>query len=138
MTARKKNAFIPEFKGKRTLKIMLRTVHLLAISGVCGGIFFGVNSTLLWDFWIAAIVSGSSMMLIDSLSNLIWFIQVRGLVIMTKLGLIIILPYAPNWGIHIIVVVMVMSGIISHAPSQWRYYSFVHRKVVRSRQDSKG
>ena len=138
MSHEKSLALLPEFRGKRTLKMLLRTLHLIGISGVCGSIFFDVNNDLSTYFWQAAIISGIAMLLIDSLSNLIWFVQVRGLVIMTKLGLLAMIAFAPEWDLAIILAVMILSGVISHAPSQWRYYSLRHGKVVKSRRDIKG
>lgn len=129
---------IPEFKGKRTLKILLRTSHLLAISTVFGAVLFASDHPWLHTFWLAAILTGIGLMLLDSLSNLLWFVQIRGILILLKLALLIALPSIPDYAMAILVIAMIISGVISHAPSQWRYYSIWHRKVVKSIKDSKG
>lgn len=129
---------LPDFSGKRTLKIALRTAHLLAISVICGAVLLDVPQTTLHNYWLAAISTGIAMLLIDALSNLVWFVQVRGLIIGLKLVLLLILPLAPEWGKPVIVLVMILSGTIAHAPGSWRYYSLRHGKVMKSLHDSKG
>lgn len=129
---------LPDFIGKRFLKIGLRTAHLLAISGVCGGVFFNVDTDSLHYFWLGAISTGLAMLLIDALSNLIWFVQVRGIVITGKLAILSVYPFVPEWSKPLIVLIMIASATISHAPGGWRYYSLFHGKVVKSSHDSKG
>jgi hypothetical protein len=129
---------LPEFAGKRTLKIALRTAHLLAISVICGAILLDVSHATLHYYWLAAISTGIAMLLIDALSNMVWFVQVRGMIIGLKLLLLMMLPLAPDWGKLVIVIIMILSGTIAHAPGSWRYYSLWHGKVMKSLHDSKG
>ena len=72
------------------------------------------------------------MVLIELWSHCIWLLQVRGLAIMLKLlllGAAILLPdVADPW---LLFMVIMISGIISHAPSRQRYYSpFYGRKIT--------
>jgi hypothetical protein len=123
---------------KRWTKISLRTLHLLAVAGVGGGILFGLEKDLWVNYWWLALVSGVLMMVIDILSNPVWTVQVRGLVIYLKLILLAFLGSNPSLDGLLLAVIIIMSGIISHAPGQLRYYSFYHRKVISSSNDSKG
>jgi hypothetical protein len=129
---------LPDFRGKRMLKVALRTAHLLSISVVCGGILLGVENTGFHYYWLAGIITGLALLFIDALSNLVWFVQVRGIVILGKIVILSTLPLIPDWNQPIIVLVMLLSGVIAHAPSGWRYYSLIHGKVVKSLHDSKG
>ena len=123
---------------KRWTKISLRTLHLLAVAGVGGGILFGLEKDLWINYWWLALVSGVLMMAIDIVSNPVWMVQVRGLVIYLKLILFAFLGSNPSLDGLLLAVIIIMSGIISHAPGQLRYYSFYHRKVISSSNDSKG
>ena len=123
---------------KRWTKISLRTLHLLAVAGVGGGILFGLEKDLWINYWWLALVSGVLMMVIDIVSNPVWIVQVRGLVIFLKLILLAFLGSNPSLDSLLLAVIIIMSGIISHAPGQLRYYSFYHRKVISSSKDSKG
>ena len=124
--------------AKRWTKISLRTLHLLAVAGVGGGILFGLEKDLWINYWWLALVSGVLMMVIDIASNPVWIVQVRGLVIFLKLILLAFLGSNPSLDGLLLAVIIIMSGIISHAPGQLRYYSLYHRKVISSSNDSKG
>ena len=123
---------------KRWTKICLRTLHLLAVAGVGGGILFGLEKDL-WIYysWLA-LASGVLMMLIDIVSNPVWIVQVRGFSIFLKLILLAFLGCNPDWDGVLVVVVIVVSAVISHAPGKLRYYSLYHREVITSKKDSKG
>ena len=123
---------------KRWTKISLRTLHLLAVAGVGGGILFGLEKDLWINYWWLALVSGGLMMVIDIASNPVWIVQVRGLVIFLKLILLAFLGSNPSLDGLLLAVIIIMSGIISHAPGQLRYYSLYHRRVILSSNDSKG
>jgi len=123
---------------KRWLKIGLRTLHLLSLAGVGGGVIFGLEANLWLGYWWLSLISGSLLMLVDIVSNPIWLVQIRGLVIMAKLVLLALLGCYPDWDRLLLVVVIVMSAVISHAPGALRYYSVYHRKVITSATDTKG
>lgn len=123
---------------KRWSKISLRTLHLLSVAGVGGGILFGLEKEL-WDsYWWLAIVSGGLMMLMDMVANPVWILQVRGVAIILKLLLLLLMLDYPEWGSFILILIIVMSAVISHAPGKLRYYSLYHRCVITSENDAKG
>ena len=123
---------------KRWIKISLRTLHLLAIAGVGGGILFGLEKDLWLAYWWLAMASGGLMMLMDIISNPVWLVQIRGLVIVIKLILLAFLGSYPAWDWYLLATIIIISGVISHAPGKLRYYSVYHRKVITSDNDSKG
>ncbi len=123
---------------KRWTKISLRTLHLVAVAGVGGGILFGLEKDLWINYWWLALVSGVLMMAIDIISNPVWVVQVRGLVIFFKLILLALLGLNTSWDNILLLVIIILSGIISHASGNLRYYSIYHRKVLSSSKDSKG
>ena len=123
---------------KRWLKISLRTLHLLAIAGVGGGILFGLDEALWINYWWLAMASGVLMMLMDIISNPVWLVQVRGVVIELKLVLLALLGLYPDWDSFLLFVIIIISAVISHAPGKLRYYSLYHRRVITSDNDAKG
>jgi len=123
---------------KRWTKISLRTMHLLAVAGVGGGILFGLDKDLWINYWWLALVSGVLMMAIDIISNPVWVVQVRGLVIFLKLILLALLGNDPSLDVWLLAFIIIISAVISHAPGKLRYYSAYHRKVISSINDSKG
>jgi len=123
---------------KRWSKISLRSLHLLAIAGVGGGILFALEKDLWINYWWLALVSGVLMMLMDITANPAWIVQVRGIVIMLKLILLALLGMNPGWDSFLLAVIIIISAVISHAPGKLRYYSLYHRRVINSDDDAKG
>ena len=124
--------------AKRWTKISLRTLHLLAVAGVGGGILFGLEKDLWINYWWLAMASGILMMLIDIISSPVWMVQVRGVSIFVKLILLAYLGSNPDWDGPLVVLIIIISAVISHAPGRLRYYSIYHRKVIFSNNDTKG
>jgi len=134
-----KTSIIPNFIGKRWLKISLRSIHILGIAGVFATVLTTVISTdEQYLYWAIAIVSGLGLLAIEALSNLIWFVQIRALVIYIKFCLLISLYFSPDYAWHSLVTIILLSGFISHAPSSVRYFSFVHGRKITSINDVKG
>jgi hypothetical protein len=123
---------------KRWTKISLRTLHLLAVAGVGGGILFGIEKSLWINYWWLALASGFLMMLMDVISNPVWLVQVRGLTVLLKLILLVFLGSYPAWDSFLLGIIIIISAIISHAPGKLRYYSIYHNRVITSDSDTKG
>lgn len=123
---------------KRWIKISLRTLHLVGVAGVAGGVLFGLDERLWTDYWWLALASGALIMLVDIISNPLWLVQVRGVSIMGKLVLLAFLGNAPDWDRVLLIAVIVISAIVSHAPGSVRYYSLYHLRVINPSEDSKG
>lgn len=123
---------------KRWTKISLRTLHLLAVAGVGGGVLFGLEQDLWRSYWWLALVSGGLMMLVDIIANPLWAVQVRGLVIFLKLALLVMLGRYPSLDGYLLGIIIVISTVISHAPGKLRYYSVYHGKQILSSYDTKG
>jgi hypothetical protein len=123
---------------KRWTKISLRTLHLLAVTGVGGGVLFGLEKSLWLNYWWLALASGGLMMLMDMISNPVWIVQVRGLVIILKLILLGFLGRYPAWDSFLLIFIIIISAVISHAPGKLRYYSIYHKKIITSESDTKG
>jgi len=129
---------IDKMTVKRWTKTSLRTLHLLAIAGVGGGILFALEKDLWLNYWWLALASGALMMLMDIISSPVWLAQVRGLVMVVKLILLAFLGIYPGWDNVLLVVIIIISAVISHAPGKLRYYSFYHGRVITSDNDTKG
>ncbi len=126
---------LPAFKGKRWLKVTLRTLHLIGLAGVSVSIATDNVDVVSWTI---TIISGLALLTLEALSNLIWFVQVRALAIYIKLALLFALFYYPDYSWHFLLLIIILSGLVSHAPSAVRYYSFIHRKEIRSMNDIRG
>lgn len=130
-----KISIIPAFTGKRWVKILLRTIHLIGFSGVFAHV---INGSEQIAYWVITIISGLGLLAIESLSNIVWFVQIRALVMYVKLVLLMAIVVYPEYAWHGFIAMIFLSGMISHAPSSVRYFSFIHLKKVKSIHDIKG
>jgi hypothetical protein len=119
------------FKGQRWVSIVIRSLHLIGIAGVGAAFLFQLPETQWIPYMVLTLSSGSAMMLLEIWSNGIWLIQLRGLSTLLKL-LILSTTFIIGLQSYILVAVILVSGIMSHAPAKVRYYSVFHRKIINS------
>lgn len=120
------------FPGKRWVKIALRTLHLIGVAGVGGAFLYGAPERLWLPYWWVTLASGAALVAIELWSNGVWLIQVRGVAVLVKLVLLACVPLAPDLGGPILVLVIVISGLFSHAPAAVRYFSLLHGRRIET------
>ena len=112
------------FKGQRWTSILLRTLHLMGISGVGAGFLFSIPQHQWLPYMYLTVGSGSAMVVLEVWSNGIWLLQLRGIATLLKLlllGITLITGLQP----YILFGVILLSGLMSHAPGKLRYFSFI-------------
>jgi hypothetical protein len=114
------------FKNKRWLEISIRTIHLIGIAGAGGAYLYQTPHEVWPPYQNILMVSGFLLVLLEIWTNAIWIIQIRGIAVLIKLLLLFFIPFVQGWEPHIIITVIIISGIISHAPGDVRYYSLLH------------
>ncbi len=120
------------FPGQRWVNISLRTLHLLGMAGLGGGYFYAAPGEAWLGFLYLTLVSGLALMLLSIWSNGIWLIQLRGQAILLKVLLLGLMPVWPEQQMFLLIAVIVLSGLISHAPGDVRYYSVFHRRRIEN------
>jgi len=114
------------FPGKRWVNILLRTVHLVGVAGLGGAFLYRVPSELPNDLWMpwlfVTLISGVLMLALEVWSNGAYLVQGCGLAVLAKILLLAVLPLfePPQTGLFLLV--MVLSGLASHAPARVRHY----------------
>jgi hypothetical protein len=112
-----------ELGPRRGIKIFLRAVHVACAGILSGAYLLGVDAAR--EGWLAATVTtGTALLLLDLHESGAFLLQVRGVVVLLKvaalcalLGLPALEP-AAGW---ILVALVVLSVVFSHAPSGVRY-----------------
>jgi hypothetical protein len=102
----------------------LRTLHLIGVAGVGGAFLYQVPYTAWKPYFLLLIVSGAGMLVLDIWSNVRCLIQVRGIATIVKIAILTISFYV---GIeeYMLITVIVIAGVISHAPGKVRYLPLV-------------
>jgi len=120
------------FPGWRWLHLALRSLHLIGLGGLGGAYVYALpESEWLAFFWLT-VLTGLIMMLLQVWANAIWLLQVRGLAIVVKLALLLGMSLAGSHSLTLFVVIILISGVVAHAPADLRYYSVWHRGQVKS------
>jgi len=123
------------FWGKRWGKVVLLNLHLIGVCGYVGGKIFDASFESYKYYFFLTMITGIILVMVELYSNLIWVLQNRGWMILLKTILLsqthLIAPY--EW-VFLLVLVFV-SGWISHAKGSFRYFSIYHGKVVDSLND---
>lgn len=121
--------------GNRWLNVILRTLHLVGIAGIGGGYFYASQDDT-WRFYLdLCLVSGTLLAMLFVYSNGIWLLQLRGLVIMFKLLLFYAIALWSELAIPLLILILVLSGWIAHAPARVRYYSPFYGRRIESLPD---
>ncbi len=117
--------------GKRWISIALRSLHLVGIAGLAGAYLFDQPQSVWLPYLIVGVGSGALMVAKELYVDSIWLYQLRGQLVLFKL---LLLAAGIYWFAHpqawVYILVILISGVISHAPGKVRYYSFIYGKTL--------
>ena len=118
--------------GHRWINITLRAFHLIGIAGLGAGFFYtGVDNA--WHaYYYITLSTGLLMTLLSIWSNGIWLLQLRGQLILFKLLLLLTATVLPSIKFELILLIIALSSVVSHAPGDIRYYSIYHGRRIET------
>ena len=114
----------------RVWNIAFRTAHIAATGILLGAHVFDVAEERLWTILFSSILTGVGLIGIEAYPSCRWFYQGRGVMVLIKLALLCSIPFFWEYRVPILLVVVVVASVGSHMTSRFRYYSFVHRRVL--------
>jgi len=115
---------------ERAWNVGLRTVHLMAFGLLLGGHAWEIEPVrLAGPLWVT-ILSGAALMGLELRKGLEWLFLGKGVMILVKLGLLLLVPIFWEARVPLLLAVVVIASIGSHMPSRFRYYSLLRRRVV--------
>ncbi len=118
------------FPGKRWANVGIRSLHLLGVAMFSGGLYFDINQTALLPWYMMTAVSGVALTALDTYGNGKWLIQNRGASVLFKIAVLGILTHTHMLNKWVIILLIILSGVTSHAPARFRYYSLYHGKEI--------
>lgn len=134
MTSRILPLLFPERRrsipGSRPVAIAARTLHLAATGILLGGHLFGVPAPRLLPFLWVAIASGALLILVEVAATGHWLHQGAALFVFAKLALLVVVPFAWGLRVPILLTVLLLGSVGSHAPRKIRHYSLRYRRVM--------
>ena len=121
----------PAIPGARAWNIAWRTAYIAAIAILVGGHAFDAPRGDLYRILWLAIITGAALVFLEAFSvRLRWLAQGRGLMVVTKLLLLLLIPLAWSYRLPILLAVIVLASVGSHMPARFRYYSILDRRVL--------
>ncbi len=125
---------VRELPNGRAWNIGFRSAHLAATGILLGGHAYEVAPDRLMLVLYLSIVTGAALMFIEAYPSLRWAYQGRGVMVLTKLGLLLLIPWLWPYRLLLLLAVLVIACVGSHMPSYFRYYSLLHRRVLDGRK----
>ena len=113
------------FPGERWLNISLRCAHLVGIAGISGGFLFTLAEAQWLPFWYLAVGSGVALTLLYLWSTALWLVQLKGIAIILKVSLLAAATLLPGWRTELFLIIIIISGLIAHAPGAVRGYRLI-------------
>ena len=98
-----------------------------------GGMFFDVDRSRLGPSFLACVVTGVLLGVLEAGPRLTWFHQGRGLATIGKLLLFLVVPLLwSSWTSRtaVMLAIVVIGSIGSHMPARFRYYSVLYREII--------
>lgn len=117
----------------RAWNVVFRTAHLAVVGTLVGGHVFGVPHDRLVVWLWASIGTGAALIAIEAFATLDWLMQVSGLFVLLKLGLLLLILLAWDARVPILYTVVAIAGIGSHMPGKYRHYSVYYGRNMRGR-----
>ena len=114
----------------RAWNIAARTVHLAATGTLVGGHVFHVPADNLYTALWVAIASGAALIFLEMYASVHWAHQGCALILYVKLGLVCLIPWLWDYRVAILLAVVALASIGSHAPRTIRHYSVVFKRVM--------
>jgi hypothetical protein len=112
------------------MSIALRTVHIAAVGILLGGHAFEVPAVRLLPWLYLSIISGNGLIGLELYSSCKWLYQGKGVLVLLKLLLIAAVAVFWEQRLWLLLAALVLGSVGSHMPGRFRYYSFIHRRVI--------
>lgn len=128
-------SIIPEKKYKRPawsryLDVVFRTAHVAVTSVVFGGAILGVPVEHLLSWYYFTVATGIGLIASEIYHSYHWPYQGRAAMVLVHVGVLGLIHISPDLASPAIAVALVFGMVGSHMPKKFRYWSFVHRRVV--------
>jgi hypothetical protein len=114
----------------RPLQVALRTVHIIAMAMVLGGLARGGTHATLLPWILATLLSGALLLGIDLWKSCAFFGQGAGVAVLLKLVLLGLGNLFPEARFEWYLAATAVASVGSHMAATWRHFSFLEWRVV--------
>ncbi|MDP6979957.1 MAG: hypothetical protein QF570_15335 [Myxococcota bacterium] len=114
----------------RALRTTLRALHVLAFGAYYGGHLFVDDPTALTPALLAVVLTGAAFAAFEIARAPAWVHQLRGVCTYLKVVLLFLSAAFPEQRVLLLTLIVILGVVVSHAPSDFRYYSVRDRRVI--------
>ena len=118
------------FHGMRVVKVAARTVHIVAMALVLGGVAYAAPVAALALPLALTLASGLLLLGLDLWKSGTWLTQGGGVAVLLKLALLSLGQWFPAARFECYLAATAIASIGAHMPKSWRHWSFLHRRVL--------
>jgi hypothetical protein len=115
----------------RPFQVGLRTLHILAMALVLGGVALGAAHDRLKASIAATVLSGVLLFALDLAKGTTVLTQGSGAAVLLKLVLLGLGNLVPQQRLGWYLAATAVASIGSHMPGNWRHFSLIHGKVIK-------
>ena len=113
----------------RPLQVGLRTVHIVAMGMVLGGLGLGGTHDKLLPWILATLLSGALLLAVDLWKSGLFLVEGAGVAVLLKLSLLGLGNLFPAARLEWYLAATAVASIGSHMVSPWRHFSFLEWRV---------
>lgn len=115
---------------ERGISIALRTAHLMTSGLLLGGHAFEVAPHRLILLLYLTSASGVGLVTLELYSSCRWIYLGKGVLVTLKVALLVAAGIWWEQRVVFLLLVVLVGSVGSHMPARFRYYSFVHGRVI--------
>ena len=121
-----------DFPFRRTIRILSRALHILVASVLLGGHIFNQPVAILEPWLWATVITGLIILLTDLHASLAILFEVRGIAILIKISLFLLIPVFWEQRITLLIFILLFGAISSHLPKRIRHKLFFINNNIQS------
>ena len=121
---------------RRTIRILARALHIMVAGVLLGGHIFNQPVMALEPWLWATVITGTVILLTDLHSSLAILFEVRGIAILIKIILLLLIPVFWEQRISLLICILIIGAVGSHLPKRYRHKSFIIHNNIQSDQRS--
>lgn len=115
-----------EVPQRRLIHNLLRSLHIISLGILIGGYFFDQSVDQLTPWFVATLITGAGLLLVDLYSSCILLFEVRGVSILLKLLLLSSLPlWSHEAEIYLLMLLVILSAFTSHSSKRFRHHNLM-------------
>lgn len=110
-----------EFPYRRTVRILLRSVHIFATGTLVGGYIFNQPTVVLMPWLWGSVLTGILLLATDLHASVAVLCEARGIAVIAKVVLLLLIPVFWEARVPLLLMILLIGAVSSHMPKRMRH-----------------